>query len=151
MADASATRREQPQKNEPPGWGAAFMSVGKSAFAGPITFFAEVGIMARLSYETLMWGIRPPYRFRLFVSAFEFIGVQSIFIVGLTGMFVGAVFGLQLVDGFRQFGAESQTGAAATSSSNPSMTAQDGGLLQQAMAQQMQIQNETSAASTCGQ
>jgi len=41
----------------------------------------------------------------------EFIGVQSIAIVGLTGASVGSVFSLQLVDGFRRFGAENQTGS----------------------------------------
>jgi phospholipid/cholesterol/gamma-HCH transport system permease protein len=41
----------------------------------------------------------------------DFIGVGSIFIVGLTGFFVGMVFGIQLVDGVRQFGAENQVGA----------------------------------------
>ena len=78
----------------------------------PVNALAEIGIMARLAYETFMWAIRPPYRFRLLVDAFEFLGVQSIFIVGLTGTFVGGVFSLQLVSGFRQFGAENQVGAA---------------------------------------
>jgi phospholipid/cholesterol/gamma-HCH transport system permease protein len=41
----------------------------------------------------------------------EFIGVGSIFIVSLTGLFIGMVLGLQMVDGFREFGAENQTGA----------------------------------------
>ncbi|MCC6875113.1 MAG: ABC transporter permease [Sandaracinaceae bacterium] len=67
--------------------------------------------MARLMFETVMWAIRPPYRFYLLVDALDFIGVQSIFIVGLTGTFVGAVFGLQLADGFRRFGAENQVGS----------------------------------------
>ena len=79
-------------------------------FAFPIAFFTEIGTIAKLLAETVFWGVRPPYRFRLFASAMEFVGVQSIFIVGLTGTFVGMVFGLQLVDGFRQFGAENQTG-----------------------------------------
>jgi phospholipid/cholesterol/gamma-HCH transport system permease protein len=41
----------------------------------------------------------------------EYVGVQSIFIVGITGFFVGAVLGLQLVNGFRDLGVESQTGS----------------------------------------
>lgn len=76
----------------------------------PLAFLAEVGTMSRLMYETIRWMIRPPYRFRQLVDAMEFIGVQSIFIVGLTGMFVGAVFGLQLVNALRLFSAESQAG-----------------------------------------
>ena len=72
---------------------------------------AELGMLARMAWETIFWTVRPPFRFRLLIGSMEFIGVGSIFIVGLTGFFMGAVLGLQLVDGFRQFGAESQTGA----------------------------------------
>ena len=36
---------------------------------------------------------------------------SRVFLVGLTGLFIGMVFGIQLVDGFRDFGAENQTGA----------------------------------------
>ena len=72
---------------------------------------AELGTLARLLSQVLFWVVRPPYRFRLFVEQAEFIGVGSVFIVGLTGFFVGAVLGLQLVDGFRDFCAENQTGA----------------------------------------
>jgi phospholipid/cholesterol/gamma-HCH transport system permease protein len=73
--------------------------------------FAELGALSRLFGQTLFWGIRPPYRGRLFVEAMEFIGIGSIFIVSLTALFVGGVLALQLVDGFRDFGAENQTGA----------------------------------------
>lgn len=72
--------------------------------------FEEVGILGRLCAESFVQGIRPPYRWRQVVAAMEFIGVGSIFIVGLTGIFIGGVLGLQLVDGFRQFQAENQTG-----------------------------------------
>lgn len=78
----------------------------------PFVFIlAELGFNARLLGQAVFWGLRRPFRWRLFASAMEFVGVQSIFIVGLTGWFVGMVFGIQLVDGFRQFGAENQTGS----------------------------------------
>jgi len=73
--------------------------------------FVEIGGLSRLLAESIFWGIRPPYRARLFVEAMEFVGIGSIFIVSLTALFVGAVLALQLVDGFRDFGAENQTGA----------------------------------------
>lgn len=76
-----------------------------------LTPLAELGMLFRMSGEALFWGVRPPYRFRLFLRAMDFVGVGSIFIVGLTGLFTGMVLGLQLVDGFREFGAENQTGA----------------------------------------
>lgn len=73
--------------------------------------FAELGALSKLLFEAVFWGIRPPYRGRLFVEAMEFVGIGSIFIVSLTAVFVGGVLALQLVDGFRDFGAENQTGA----------------------------------------
>jgi len=73
--------------------------------------FVEIGALFRLLWEAVFWGIRPPYRARLFVEAMEFIGIGSIFLVSLTAVFIGGVLALQLVDGFRDFGAENQTGA----------------------------------------
>src|SRR5262249_13725641 len=61
--------------------------------------------------ECIFWGMRAPYRFRLYVQAMEFIGVGSVFLVSLTGLFVGMVFGLQLVDGFSKLGVQNQTGS----------------------------------------
>lgn len=76
-----------------------------------LTVLAEIGESVRLLGAACFWGIRPPYRLRLLFEAMEFVGVQSLFLVGLTGLFIGMVFGIQLVDGFRDFGAENQTGA----------------------------------------
>ncbi len=76
-----------------------------------ISLLAEIGATIQLLGQSLFWGIRPPFRPSIYFAAMEFVGVQSLFLVGLTGLFIGMVFGLQLVDGFRQFGAENQTGA----------------------------------------
>jgi phospholipid/cholesterol/gamma-HCH transport system permease protein len=80
-------------------------------FKFPLGFVRELGLLATLLGQSVFWAARRPYRVRLWIEAMEFIGVGSIFIVGLTGVFVGMVFGIQLVDGFRQFGAENQVGA----------------------------------------
>lgn len=111
VAMAGAATDEGDPPDAPPTWADAFKELGKSIADVPLTFFAEIGIMARLAWETARWAVRPPFRFYLLVDALEFLGVQSLFIVGLTGTFVGGVFGLQLVDGFRDFGAENQAGA----------------------------------------
>ena len=79
--------------------------------AWPRALLVEIGTVATLLGQTIFWAVRPPYRFRLLVASMEFVGVQSIFIVGLTGLFVGMVFGIQLVDGFRQFNAENLASA----------------------------------------
>ncbi|MBT8452152.1 MAG: ABC transporter permease [Deltaproteobacteria bacterium] len=90
---------------------AAFRDAGNWLLRLLLSPFVEVGALSKLLWESAFWGIRPPYRGRLFVEAMEFIGIGSIFLVSLTAVFVGGVLALQLVDGFRDFGAENQTGA----------------------------------------
>ncbi len=109
MPEASPTapaRNEEPSKIE-----VVVRNVGQWLLSLLLSPFAELGALSRLFGQTLFWGVRPPYRARLFVESMEFIGIGSIFIVSLTSLFVGGVLALQLVDGFRDFGAENQTGA----------------------------------------
>ena len=97
----------EPRRGFFPPW---LVTIGRAVVSIPLRFFSEIGMLAGLLGQALFWGIRPPYRFSLLLAALEFVGVQSLFIVGLTGLFIGMVFGIQLVDGFRQFGAENQAG-----------------------------------------
>lgn len=97
---------ETPAVREPPWWS----RLADAIWAIPLGILAEVGLLARLLFETVLWAVRPPYRPRVMIEAMEFIGVQSVFLVGLTGFFVGAVFSLQVIDGFRRFSAEGYTG-----------------------------------------
>ena len=110
-AQPDAPKQPAPAAEPEPSEPSAFASAVNALFMIPVRLLAEVGIMARLAFETVMWAVRPPYRVRQLVAACEFIGVQSIFLVGLTGLFVGAVFGLQIVDGFRRLSAENQVGS----------------------------------------
>jgi len=64
-----------------------------------------------LLWEALFWLFRPPYRFMLFFQAMEFVGVGSLFIVTLTGLFTGMVFAVQTVQTFRLFNAETLVGS----------------------------------------
>lgn len=70
-----------------------------------------IGSPVLLTGKTLLWLIRPPYRYREFFAAMEFIGVQSIFIVSLTGTFSGMVLALQTTNTLRQFSAEGVVGS----------------------------------------
>jgi phospholipid/cholesterol/gamma-HCH transport system permease protein len=70
-----------------------------------------VGNFVLLTSRTLVWLSRPPYRVAQFLAAMEFIGVQSIFIVSLTGTFSGMVLALQTTNSLRQFGAEGIVGS----------------------------------------
>ena len=89
---------------------AFFESIGESV----LTFFASLGGMMTLLFQAVAWGIRPPYRFGLFIAQAESIGVGSLFIVGLTGLFTGMVFAEQSNYAFGLFGAEGLTGATVT-------------------------------------
>ena len=71
----------------------------------------SLGRAAMMLAETLVWTFRPPFRLRLLFQAMEFVGVGSLFIVLLTGLFTGAVFALQGASAFRLFNAESLVGS----------------------------------------
>lgn len=71
----------------------------------------QLGNALTLTGQTLVWLIRPPYRVGLAIQAMDFVGVQSIFIVSLTGIFSGMVLALQTVHSLRTFGAEGIVGS----------------------------------------
>ena len=71
----------------------------------------KLGRLIQLTAKTLLWLFRPPFRFGQLINAMEFMGVQSIFIVMLTGTFSGMVFALQTVVGLRTYGAEGVVGS----------------------------------------
>jgi phospholipid/cholesterol/gamma-HCH transport system permease protein len=70
-----------------------------------------VGEHMLLVGRAFFWLFKPPFRWNTFIEASEFIGVQSLLIVSLIGLFVGMVFSLQLTSALRQFGTESFVGA----------------------------------------
>ena len=70
-----------------------------------------IGRFLLLTGQSLVWMIRPPYRITQLLLAMDFIGVQSMFIVSLTGVFSGMVLALQMTYSLRQYGAEGVVGA----------------------------------------
>ncbi len=64
-----------------------------------------------LTLRTVMWIARPPYRLGELMKSMDFIGVQSVFIVSLTGIFSGMVLALQTTHSLRQFSAEGVVGS----------------------------------------
>lgn len=70
----------------------------------------DVGNIVTLTIRTLIWLVRPPYRLSQMFAAMDFIGVQSVFIVGLTGTFSGMVLALQTTYALRSFSAEGRVG-----------------------------------------
>jgi phospholipid/cholesterol/gamma-HCH transport system permease protein len=95
---------------------AAEKSDGGETFFGsltrtPLAGLEGIGQFVLLTGKTLAWMIRPPYRLGQLLNAMDFIGVQSVFIVSLTGIFSGMVLALQTVNSLRQFSAEGSVGA----------------------------------------
>jgi phospholipid/cholesterol/gamma-HCH transport system permease protein len=78
--------------------------------AAALTLVAEVGRIGVLAGRSAYWLTRRPFRLRLVVKQFEFVGVQSTFIIVLTGLFTGAVFALQTSYAFRSLGANAMVG-----------------------------------------
>lgn len=75
-----------------------------------LSFFESIGTTVSLTIQTVLWLFRPPFRVNQMLAAMEYIGVQSIFIVGLTGLFSGMVVALQSVYALKQFSAEANVG-----------------------------------------
>lgn len=78
----------------------------------PLRFLQVLGEMMTMLFRALLWGVRPPYRVGLVIQQMEFIGVGSLSIIMLVSLFTGGVFGLQSVEAFRKFQADSYVGTA---------------------------------------
>jgi len=65
------------------------------------------GQMATMLSQSLIFLFVPPYKWRNLFKQMEFVGVQSIFVVVLTGSFTGMVLALQSFNALKRFGAES--------------------------------------------
>ncbi|RMF77274.1 MAG: ABC transporter permease [Nitrospirae bacterium] len=66
--------------------------------------------MGLVLVEVLRWLPRRPWRLRNLLRQMEVVGVNSTFVVLLTGLFTGMVLALQSYNGFARFGAESLVG-----------------------------------------
>ncbi len=78
---------------------------------GLIHFIEEFGLVMFLFLAALVWSLRPPFRLRAIFKQMEFVGVNSLLVVILTGTFTGGVLAFQAYHGFRQFSAESLVGS----------------------------------------
>ncbi|MDY6844463.1 MAG: ABC transporter permease [Thermodesulfobacteriota bacterium] len=71
----------------------------------------EMGEIFLLFTNAMSWLVRPPLRLRNIFKEMEKVGVNSTFVVLLTGTFTGMVLALQSYYAFRKFGGESLMGA----------------------------------------
>lgn len=79
--------------------------------AAIIRIVVRLGGWVLFAAESLGWIFRKPFRSNIILKQMEFIGVKSVPIIALTGLFVGAVFSLQTGKVFALFHAESLVGA----------------------------------------
>src|SRR5919109_1099694 len=73
---------------------------------------ADMGRMFVFLLSAFAWALRPPQRIRLIIFHVRSIGVESLSVVLLSGIFTGMVMGLQGYYSLRQFNAESFLGSA---------------------------------------
>jgi len=97
LAEASETEAEE--------------SLLGSLFSPLTSALDGIGRFLLLTGQTVTWLLRPPFRVVQVLLAMDFLGVQSLFIIALTGMFSGMVLALQITYSLRQFGAESVVGS----------------------------------------
>ncbi len=71
---------------------------------------SDLGGLATLGFQVARWSVRRPFRPQNFFAQLDFVGVGSIFIVVLTGLFTGMVFAQQSSRAFEMFDAESLVG-----------------------------------------
>ncbi len=65
------------------------------------------GAIAMMLGQAIMYAFVPPIKLRNMFKQMEFVGVESLFVVILTGTFTGMVLALQSFNALKRFGAES--------------------------------------------
>lgn len=73
-------------------------------------FMTSTGLMAIMLGQATVFAFTPPVKFRNIFKQMEFVGVQSLFVIILTGTFTGMVLALQSFNALKRFGAESLVG-----------------------------------------
>lgn len=102
----SSSTESSPQPPRPSALYTAIEGLG----VGLYKLIEEIGGLMTLLFEVLRWSVRPPFRVQNLFAQLDFVGVGSIFIVGLTGIFSGMVFAHQSWRAFDMFNAESLVG-----------------------------------------
>jgi len=85
-------------------------SPGRALLGPVIAVLDGIGMTVSLTAQTVAWLFRPPFRFGQVLSAMEFLGVGSIFIIVLTGTFSGMVLALQMFNTLKRLQSEGLVG-----------------------------------------
>jgi phospholipid/cholesterol/gamma-HCH transport system permease protein len=76
--------------------------------SAPVALLGELSLFFLYSILAIF---RPPFRIGSLFAQLDFMAFGSLFVVGLTGLFTGMVFSLQLIYAFGLFNAQSLVGA----------------------------------------
>ena len=81
--------------------------------AGSITIenVGGLGHIWMFGLRFFYWILKPPFRIRLFIEQFYFIGNKSLFIISLAGSFTGMVMAYQTYFGFKLINVDSLVGS----------------------------------------
>jgi phospholipid/cholesterol/gamma-HCH transport system permease protein len=113
LPDPEATAAAEPPKPAP--WWLRLTDGFFAQVLSPLLRgFETFGLMVTLFGQTCYWLVRRPFRVREYLTALDFVGVQSLSIILLVGLFTGAAFSLQTVSVFRMFAMESYIGSTVT-------------------------------------
>ncbi|MDP2599552.1 MAG: ABC transporter permease [Deltaproteobacteria bacterium] len=77
----------------------------------PLELLGALGRWCRFVWAAVTWSFQPPYRWRSWFCQMQFIGVQSLPIIMLTGLFTGMVFALQTGKTFAIFKMQNLVGS----------------------------------------
>jgi len=75
-----------------------------------IDFLKETGNIGIFFIQSIYLCFRRPFKFNYILKQMEFIGVNSVAVVAVSGGFIGMVLALQSYHGFRRFGSEGLVG-----------------------------------------
>ncbi len=79
---------------------------------GTLQVIREMGCLALFFLNSLSKTVSPPYSLKRFLEQIHFIGMKSLFVVSLTGLFTGMVLGLHGYYTLQRYGSEGLLGAA---------------------------------------
>jgi len=86
-----------------------FIYLGKSYFYFT-NAISELGKFTLFQWQMIKLAVVPPYRMKEIFEQLVIVGIGSIGVISLTGIFAGMVSAVQLYQGFHQFGAENMMG-----------------------------------------
>jgi len=82
----------------------------KNILLSAVRTVKEFGSIGILFIQSAYWAFKRPYKLNYIIKQMEFIGVNSVSVVIITGVFTGMVLALQSYHGFRKFGSEGLVG-----------------------------------------